>query len=167
MNAAEISKAKLVSVTQDAEKSLDDELQQLLRTLPKEEGWSGSSFYLYQGFRCSARRLKAVVCSTTWLQALTFSTLYRDRFARDQNPLLASTPRQLVRQLEYDVYAQNPCPDLENVCVYKTRLFGTTFLMLFSTSMKDSEFKIVYICRNPMDMFISLWLFTNQLREEN
>ncbi|GMI83207.1 sulfotransferase 2A, ARABIDOPSIS THALIANA SULFOTRANSFERASE 2A [Hibiscus trionum] len=190
MDTAEISKAEPVSVslTQDADKSLDDELQQLLQTLPKEEGWSGSSFYLYQGFWCSARRLKVVVsfqthfpvsdsnvilaslpkCGTTWLKALTFSTLYRNQFARDENPLRTSTPHQLVRQLEYNVYVNNPCPNLKNMCVYKPWLFATHIpYASLPTSIKDSNCKIVYICRNPMDTFISLWVFISKLRDEN
>ncbi|GMJ01692.1 sulfotransferase 2A, ARABIDOPSIS THALIANA SULFOTRANSFERASE 2A [Hibiscus trionum] len=161
MDTAEISKAEPVSVslTQDADKSLDDELQQLLQTLPKEEGWSGSSFYLYQGFWCSAR-LKAVVsfqthfpasdsnvivaslpkCGTTWLKTLTFSTLYRNQLARDENPLRTSTPHRLVRQLEYDVYVNNPCPNLENMCVYKPWLFATHVpYASLPTSIKDSN----------------------------
>ncbi|GMJ01691.1 sulfotransferase 2A, ARABIDOPSIS THALIANA SULFOTRANSFERASE 2A [Hibiscus trionum] len=169
MDTAEISKAEPVSVslTQDADKSLDDELQQLLQTLPKEEGWSGSSFYLYQGFWCSAR-LKAVVsfqthfpasdsnvivaslpkCGTTWLKTLTFSTLYRNQLARDENPLRTSTPHRLVRQLEYDVYVNNPCPNLENMCVYKPWLFATHVpYASLPTSIKDSNCKIVCICR--------------------
>ncbi|KAK8498851.1 hypothetical protein V6N12_053072 [Hibiscus sabdariffa] len=64
-------------------------------------------------------------CGTTWLKALAFSTLYRDRFARGQNPLLTSNPHQLVPFLELNVYWNNPFPDLENMCVYKPRLFAT------------------------------------------
>ncbi|GMJ01677.1 sulfotransferase 2A, ARABIDOPSIS THALIANA SULFOTRANSFERASE 2A [Hibiscus trionum] len=189
MDTAEISKAKLVSLTQDAEKSWDDELQQLVETLPKEQGWSISNLYLYQGFWCSALTLKPLIsfqthfqafdsdvivatfpkCGTTWLKALTFSTLYRDRFARDENPFLSSTPHQLVRFLEQDVYVNNPCPDLDNICVYnKPRLFSTHVpYASLPTSIKDSRCKIVYLCRNPMDMFVSLWHFAEKLRDES
>ncbi|GMJ01670.1 sulfotransferase 2A, ARABIDOPSIS THALIANA SULFOTRANSFERASE 2A [Hibiscus trionum] len=179
MDAAESSKAKIVSLIQDVEKSHDDELQQLLHTLPREEGWVSGSLYLYQGFWCSSLALKFVLsfqthflafdsdvmvatfpkCGTTWLKALTFSTLYRTQFARDEieHPSLTSTPHQLVRQLEYDVYFNNPCLDLDNICVYRPRLFGTHVpYASLPTSIKDSKCKIVYICRNPMDMFISI-----------
>ncbi|KAA3473287.1 cytosolic sulfotransferase 15-like [Gossypium australe] len=40
--------------------------------------------------------------------------------------------------------------------------FPPTFLVLLY-----SNSKIIYICRNPMDMFISLWLFTAKLRDNN
>ncbi|KAK8568085.1 hypothetical protein V6N13_106026 [Hibiscus sabdariffa] len=186
--------AGIASPIQDVDKSWDDEVRQLVQTLPKEESWidggsggCGMSLYLYQGFWCSARDLKSVIsfqthfqafdsdvlvatspkCGTTWLKALTFSILYRDRFARDENPLLTSTPHQLVRFLEQDVYADNPCPNLENICVYKPRLFGTHLpYASLPTSIKDSRCKIVYICRNPMDTFISLWNFIGKLRDQ-
>ncbi|GMJ01697.1 sulfotransferase 2A, ARABIDOPSIS THALIANA SULFOTRANSFERASE 2A [Hibiscus trionum] len=190
MDAAESSKAKIASLIQDVKKSWDDELQQLVQTLPKEEGWISGSLYLYQGFWCPAIVLKPVVsfqkhfqafdsdvmvatfpkCGTTWLKALTFSTLYRSQFSRGgiEHPSLTSTPHQLVRFMEYDVYANNPCPDPENICVYKPRLFATHVPHAsLPTSIKDSKCKIVYICRNPMDMFVSLWLFSNKLRDEN
>ncbi|KAK8522132.1 hypothetical protein V6N13_115107 [Hibiscus sabdariffa] len=191
MDTTTNSKAGIASPIQDVDKSWDDEVRQLVQTLPKEESWiggGGGSLYLYQGFWYIARYLKSMIsfqthfqafdsdvlvascpkCGTTWLKALTFSILYRDRFARDENPLLTSTPHQLVRFLEHDVYADNPCPDLENICVYKPRLFGTHLpYASLPTSIKDSRCKIVYICRNPMDMFISLWNFTGKRRDQN
>ncbi|KAL4297551.1 hypothetical protein GQ457_12G032570 [Hibiscus cannabinus] len=190
MDTSRSSKAEIVSLIQDEEKSLDDEVQQLEQSLPKEEGWtsgSAKSLYLYQGFWCLARDLKSVIslqkhfqafdsdvlvatspkCGTTWLKALTFSTLCRTQYARDEHPLLNSTPHQLVRFLEFDVYLNNPFPDLENICVYKPRMFATHIpYASLPTSIKDSKCKIVYICRNPMDMLISLWNFMGKFRDQ-
>ncbi|KAE8723874.1 Cytosolic sulfotransferase 14 [Hibiscus syriacus] len=74
MDTAEISKAKPVSLTQEADKSWDDELQQLVQTLLKEEGWfRGTSLYLYQGCWFSAAPaggLKAVISFQRHFQAL-------------------------------------------------------------------------------------------------
>ncbi|KAK8548282.1 hypothetical protein V6N13_054916 [Hibiscus sabdariffa] len=143
MDTTEISKPSLVLQTENADKSLDDKLQQLLKTLPKQQGWTVSNLYLYQGYWCTAPVLKRVIsfqthfrafdsdvivatfpkCGTTWLKALTFSTLYRNQFAKGENPLLNFTPHQLVRFLEHDLYLNNPCPDLENICVYKPEAF--------------------------------------------
>ncbi|KAK8498840.1 hypothetical protein V6N13_050408 [Hibiscus sabdariffa] len=187
MDTATNSKAEIASPIKD----VDDEIQQLLQTLPKEEGLisgSGMSLYLYQGFWRSARYLKPAIsfqthfqafdsdvmvatfpkCGTTWLKALTFSILYRSQFARDVHPLLNFTPHQLVRFMEFDVYLNNPCPDLDNIfCVYKPRLFATHLPHAsLPTSIKNSKCKIVYICRNPMDMFVSLWNFTGKLRDK-
>ncbi|KAK8548278.1 hypothetical protein V6N12_061195 [Hibiscus sabdariffa] len=61
-----------------------------------------------------------------------------------------------------------PCPDLETICVYKPRLFATHVPYdSLPASMKVSHCKIVYICRNPMGMFISLWHFTDKFRDKN
>ncbi|KAE8714733.1 RNA-directed DNA polymerase (Reverse transcriptase), Ribonuclease H [Hibiscus syriacus] len=188
MDTAEISKSEIDSAPppQDVEMSWDDEVQQLVQNLPKEEAWiSGSNLYLYQGFWSLDLSLKPVIslqrhfqasdsdiiiatfpkCGTTWLKALAFSTLYRNQFAWHQNPLLTSTPHQLVRFLEYDLYLNNPCPDLETLCVYKPRAFAThvPFASL-PTSIKVSQCKVVYLCRNPMDMFTSSWHFNDTLR---
>ncbi|KAE8730854.1 hypothetical protein F3Y22_tig00002866pilonHSYRG00053 [Hibiscus syriacus] len=151
---------------------------------------NSNNWCLYQGFWCTYLFLKSVISfqthfrafdsdvfivafpksGTTWLKALTFSTLYRHRFAKDEHehehehPLLNFTPHQLVRFLELDIYLNNPCPDLESVCIYKPRVFAThiPYASLF-TSIKDSHCKIVYLCRNPMDVLISIWRFTDKL----
>ncbi|KAK8548280.1 hypothetical protein V6N13_054918 [Hibiscus sabdariffa] len=188
MDTAATSKAEVASLIRDVEKSWDAEVRELAQTLPKEEGWiSGTSLYLYQGYWCNSLEIKTLIsfqthfraldsdvivatfpkCGTTWLKALTFSTLHRSQFAEDENPLLSFTPHQLVRFLELDVYLNNPCPDLESICLYKPRLVSTHVpYASLPASIKDSNCKIVYICRNPMDMFISLWLFTCKLRDE-
>ncbi|KAK8479578.1 hypothetical protein V6N13_008905 [Hibiscus sabdariffa] len=84
-----------------------------------------------------------------------------------EHPLLNSTPHQLVTFLELDVYRNNPSPDLENICVYKPR-FSATHVprACLPTSIRDSKCKIVHICRNSMDMFISLWIFTNKFGDQ-
>ncbi|KAE8714465.1 Flavonol 3-sulfotransferase [Hibiscus syriacus] len=65
-------------------------------------------------------------------------------------------------------YLKNHCPNLENVCVYKPRLFSTHIpYASFPTSIKDSNCKIVYMSRNPMDVFISLRFFLDKLRDKS
>ncbi|KAE8669885.1 hypothetical protein F3Y22_tig00112215pilonHSYRG00219 [Hibiscus syriacus] len=104
-------------------------------------------------------------CGTTWLKALAFSALYRHQFARHENPLLTSTPHKLVRFLEYDVYLNNPCPNLETLSVYKPMAFATHLpYASLPTSIRDSHCKIVYLFRNPMDIFTSAWHFNDMLR---
>ncbi|XWS64911.1 hypothetical protein CRYUN_Cryun05aG0044800 [Craigia yunnanensis] len=187
MDTTEISKDNIVSTPQDEEETWDDEFQELVQTLPKERNWYGAHLYFYQGFWCQSGALKAVIsfqkhfqaldsdiivisfpkCGTTWLKALTFSIVNRNQFAREENPLLILGPHQLVRFIEYDLYL-NPSSDLENSSLYQPRLFSTHIpYASLPSSIKDSKSKIVYICRNPMDMFISLWFFTNKLRIEN
>ncbi|KAG6653015.1 hypothetical protein CIPAW_05G045100 [Carya illinoinensis] len=44
------------------------------------------------------------------------------------------------------------------------RLFSTHLsYALLPTSVQDSACKIVYVCRNPKDTFVSLWHFLNRV----
>ncbi|XVE90228.1 hypothetical protein DITRI_Ditri20bG0062200 [Diplodiscus trichospermus] len=191
MDTTEISKNNIVStVLLDEKETWDDlEFQELVQSLPKERDWWGThGMYLYQGVWCPSPALKAVVsfqkhfqaldsdiilipfpkCGTTWLKALTFSTVNRHQFAKEENSVLSFGPHQIVRFFEYDIYLNNPSPDLDNCSLYRPRLFSTHIpFASLPTSIKDCNSKIVYICRNPMDMFISLWFFTDKLRAED
>ncbi|XP_022743973.1 cytosolic sulfotransferase 15-like [Durio zibethinus] len=191
MDATEIAKdINIVPTPQDEDHEVnwEDEFQELMQTLPKEKSWYGRDLYFYQGFWCPFSVFKAVIsfqkhfqaldsdifvtslpkCGTTWLKALTFSIVNRNQFAMEQSPLLSLGPHQLVRSFEYDLYLNNPCPDLENSCVYQPRLLSTHIpYASLPPSIKDSNSKIVYMCRNPMDTFVSLWFFTDQFRPEN
>ncbi|KAK8548285.1 hypothetical protein V6N13_054913 [Hibiscus sabdariffa] len=89
MDTAETSKPELVSLTEDADKAWDDEIQQLVQTLPKKQATLPKS-------------------GTTWLKALAFSTLSRNQFARDDNPLVSFIPHQLVSFLEHNLYLNTP-----------------------------------------------------------
>ncbi|EOY10476.1 hypothetical protein QUC31_009968 [Theobroma cacao] len=187
MEAIENSKSKL-SNTQGSEESWDDEeVQELVQTLSKERNWYGNHLYFYQGFWCTSRVLRAMIsfqkhfqaldndifltslpkCGTTWMKALIFTIVNRNHFELKNNPLLSLGPHQAVPYLELDLYLKNHSPDLENIP--QPRIFSThTPYASLPPSIKEcSTPKIVYICRNPMDMFISYWHFTDILRSEN
>ncbi|XVF42621.1 hypothetical protein PTKIN_Ptkin01aG0378800 [Pterospermum kingtungense] len=107
-------------------------------------------------------------CGTTWLKALTFSIVNRNHFPKEENPLLSLNPHDLVRFFEIDLYLKSPFPDLENNCPYRPRLFATHIpYASLPASIKDSNSKIVYISRNPMDTLISHWFFADKLRAKN
>ncbi|KAI4332938.1 hypothetical protein L6164_017805 [Bauhinia variegata] len=105
---------------------------------------------------------------TTWLKALTFAIVNRHRFnissKNYNNPLLTSNPHDLVPFFEYKVYEKNQVPDLSKLP--EPRLFGThiPFPSLFN-SIKESNCKIIYICRNPFDTFVSSWHFSNKIKQ--
>ncbi|XVF42638.1 hypothetical protein PTKIN_Ptkin01aG0380500 [Pterospermum kingtungense] len=172
----------------DHEVPWEEEFQELVQTLHKSKGWYGPDLYFYQGFWCPSHVFKAVIssqkhfqaldsdiivtsvpkCGTTWLKALTFSIVNRNKFTKQENPLFRSVPHRLVPFFESNLFLNNPSPDLENSCLYKPRMFSTHIpYASLPPSIKESEAKIVYICRNPMDMFISLWFFTDKLRAKN
>ncbi|KAF7836237.1 cytosolic sulfotransferase 15-like [Senna tora] len=99
---------------------------------------------------------------TTWLKALAFATLKRNRFIPSQNdhPLLNSNSHTLVPYFEFNVYGgeDNVIPDLSTIP--EPRLFGTHIpFPSLSHSIHNSNCKIIYICRNPFDTFISQWHF--------
>ncbi|TYG46678.1 hypothetical protein ES288_D11G275500v1, partial [Gossypium darwinii] len=129
----------------------DDESKRLVQTFPKEKSFWCPSIVL-RAVISSQKHFQACdsdiivstfpKCGTTWLKALTFSSLYRNQFAWDENSLLTFSPHQLVRFLEYDFYLNNPFPDLQNVCVYQPRLLSTHLpYASLPTSIKYSNYE--------------------------
>ncbi|KAG4989162.1 hypothetical protein AAZX31_11G184800 [Glycine max] len=168
----------------------DDKISQqsteLILSLPREKGWRTPYVYLFQGFWCQPHEIQAIITfqkhfqakdsdvlvatvpksGTTWLKALTFATVSRHNFSsfNKNHPLLNFNPHDLVPFFEYTVYDKHDkVPDLSNM--HEPRLFGThvPFASL-SKSIKESNCKVIYICRNPFDTFISSWFFANKIK---
>ncbi|XP_031273360.1 cytosolic sulfotransferase 12-like [Pistacia vera] len=167
------------------EHCLTQECHHLLSSLPSETGWVADHLYQYQGFWHHVRQLQGVLtcrnhlqaqdsdillvstpkAGTTWLKAIIFALVNRLRYVDDpqQHPLLTNNPHELVPFLELQLYVDNQVPDLTNLAT--PRLFATHLpFVLLPTSVKDSACKVVYLCRNPKDTFVSLWHFANKLR---
>lgn len=171
---------------QQQEEELTQESKQLLISLPKERGWRTPNLYLFQGFWCQPKEIQATMSiqrnfkaqnsdiilasipksGTTWLKALAFAVINRRKFSlNNQHPLQTSNPHDLVPFLEYNFYANNQIPDLSQMT--SPRLFATH--MPFSalpSSVHRSDCRVVYICRNPFDTFVSIWHFLIKLRPE-
>ncbi|EPS62613.1 hypothetical protein M569_12178, partial [Genlisea aurea] len=110
-------------------------------------------------------------CGTTWIKAITFAVFNRDRFPVSEkhtqsyrHPLLLNNPHSLVRSLETSLYA-----DLESLPVLDSPpspgIFATHLpYSLLPESMKSSDSKIVYVWRDPKDVFVSLFHFTKALK---
>ncbi|KAK9912609.1 hypothetical protein M0R45_036465 [Rubus argutus] len=168
------------------EEKISDESKQLLLSLPKEKGWRTLHLYLFQGFWCQSLEIQSIIAfhkhfqardsdivvasipksGTTWLKALTFAVVNRHRFAVSKShPLLTSNPHDLVPFFEYKLYANNQLPDLSKFP--EPRLFGTHIPFPSLATIKNSNCKIVYICRNPFDTFISSWHFTNKVKPQS
>nr|UOI39552.1 Sulfotransferase 2A [Betula platyphylla]UVJ47665.1 sulfotransferase 2A [Betula platyphylla] len=167
------------------EEKLSQECKELLLSLPKEKGWRTPYLYKFQGFWCQPMEIQATISfqrhfqasdtdvvlasipksGTTWLKALAFAVVNRKRFAvySNNHPLLASNPHDLVPFFEYKLYANGQLPDLSNLP--QPRLFGTHVpFSSLPNSIKKSDCRVVYICRNPFDTFISSWHYSNKLR---
>ncbi|XP_020249557.1 cytosolic sulfotransferase 17-like isoform X1 [Asparagus officinalis] len=99
---------------------------------------------------------------TTWLKALTFSSLYRTSLpdvSDLRHPLRVSNPHHVVPFIEIE-------SNLDFSSMPSPRLLSTHLPFdLLPTSIADSGSKIVYVCRNPKDTFVSSWHFWNRMRE--
>ncbi|XP_039162175.1 cytosolic sulfotransferase 5 [Eucalyptus grandis] len=171
----------------------DDDMPQackdLVSSLPSEEDWIATSLCLYQGFWFPTWLFKGVLAcqnhfqaqpsdillvtklksGTTWLKAILFALLnrakYSDSDSQRRHPLLTQNPHDLVPFLELKLYLEQENPNL--TAFESPRLFATHLpYSSLPGSVRDSRCKLVYLCRNPKDMFISLWHFVNKLRPE-
>ncbi|KAJ3698444.1 hypothetical protein LUZ61_002149 [Rhynchospora tenuis] len=153
----------------------DSKYKQLILTLPKEEGWAPFVLRKYYDFWFSEphfpglfvmqevfkpRSDDVIVASfmksgTTWLKALTFSVMHRDKYTFSSHPLLKLNPHDCVPIIEHHYATQDEqyLQTLPNPRVLGTHL---SYSML-PESIKTSTCKIVYICREPKDVLVSLW----------
>lgn len=170
----------------------DDELSQecrdLMSSVPKEKGLVSTYLYQYQGFWHTPKQLQGVLScqqnfqaqnsdiilatnpksGTTWLKALIFAVINRKLYPKNtqDHPLLSNNPHILLPVLEFQLYMENQLPDFTSFP--NPRLFSTH--MPFSSlpnSMQNTPCKLVYLCRNPKDTFISFWKFLNKLVPQN
>ncbi|KAJ4825473.1 Cytosolic sulfotransferase 15 [Turnera subulata] len=174
------------SIQEDLE-NLDPECKELLLSLPREKGFRTPYIYFFQGFWCQPKEIEAIISfqkhfrardtdvvlasipksGTTWLKALAFSIMNRKHFPvfSDHHPLLVSNPHDLVSFFEYKLYAGNQVPELSELS--EPRLFATHIpFPSLQESIKKSSCRIIYICRNPLDTFVSSWIYSNKLRPE-
>ncbi|XP_047150176.1 cytosolic sulfotransferase 15-like [Vigna umbellata] len=107
---------------------------------------------------------------TIWLKALTFAIVNHQRFSSLENhPLLTSNPHELVPFLE-SVFGGNIQDHQIQLLDSKPdpRIFGThTPFPSLPESIKESNCKIIYICRNPYDNFVSAWVYFNKIKPES
>ncbi|RCV29174.1 hypothetical protein SETIT_5G462800v2 [Setaria italica] len=99
-------------------------------------------------------------CGTTWLKALAFTITTRHRYNFHDHPLLTHHPQEVVPFLEI--------PTNEDLSYVETlpspRLVSTHMPMsLLPGSIASHGCRIVYICREPKDAFVSLWHFLKRI----
>ncbi|KAE8657127.1 Flavonol sulfotransferase-like [Hibiscus syriacus] len=175
--------SRLDFVSKDIENENEDEFEksfkQMISTLPKRKSWGNrEDYFQYQGFWLHPAFLKGVVsaqqrfhaqptdtilCSipktgTTWLKSLVFSILTRTSFDDSTTPLLSKLPHEVVPFMElyhanFPTYRDMGIPVLATHVPYSS----------LPTSIIDSGCRIVYICRNPKDSFVSLYHFNDTI----
>ncbi|KAE8689967.1 hypothetical protein F3Y22_tig00110930pilonHSYRG00075 [Hibiscus syriacus] len=149
-------------------------------TLPTEIGWNSfQSLCLYQGFWTFPHFLESIilaqhrfkpkpgdifVCSapksgTTWLKALSFSIVTRNRFDTSNSPLLTKGPHHCVPNL----VGFDQKPDIRNPGI---PLISThaPYRCLPKSVVDSDDVKIVYIYRDPKDAFVSMFHFAAKRR---
>lgn len=171
------------------EESLAPEFKDLISTLPKQKGWFDStSLYKYHNFWFQPDHLQAILscrknfrprdsdiflvtypkCGTTWLKAVIFTLLHRHHHPphSENHPLLTKNPHDLVLSLEINLYADDGQIQIPAAAEPSRRFFSTHMphASLPEALKGGSKCKVVYVCRNPKDTFVSLWHFMNKLR---
>ncbi|OMP10005.1 hypothetical protein COLO4_04919 [Corchorus olitorius] len=142
------------------------------------EGGNGSQLFgKFQGFWCLGEYIPSIISfqthfqaldediviatmpkvGTTWLKALVFSIVNRHRYTLSDTPLNLSNPHDLVPYFELFLYANGQVPDLTST-IPSPRLFATHIpYPSLAESIKQSNTKIVYVTRNPLDAIVSFW----------
>ncbi|KAJ9559207.1 hypothetical protein OSB04_013821 [Centaurea solstitialis] len=163
-------------------------------TLTKQETWMNRRLYEYQGFwyhqgfwyqsranfsveaimatqdDFTAKSTDIFLAShpksgTTWLKALSFAIVNRTNFiigtgSSPTHPLLTTSPHDCVPFIETDSFLNNPS--------YANGLMATHIpYTSLPESIISSGCRIVYICRNPKDVLISVWVFFNKLKDNS
>ncbi|KAL9999979.1 putative Sulfotransferase domain, P-loop containing nucleoside triphosphate hydrolase [Helianthus debilis subsp. tardiflorus] len=101
---------------------------------------------------------------TTWLKALAFAIVNRSKFKTgiascQTHPLLTISPHDCVPFIETESFLNNPS--------YANGLLATHIpYTSLPKSIITSDCRIVYICRNPKDVLISLWHFLNKVKDD-
>ncbi|KAA8533494.1 hypothetical protein F0562_031072 [Nyssa sinensis] len=155
---------------------------EILPSLPKENGWITKYVVKYQDTWLSPSVLQGVMLvqehfiaqptdillaslpksGTTWLKALIFTTINRKRFDFQTHPLLTSGPHACIPSLEALMLQNNQNSSLD---LPSPRLFATHIPHhLLPVSLKSSGCRIVYVLRNPKDVFVSSWYHMKKLR---
>ncbi|EEF37984.1 Flavonol 3-sulfotransferase, putative [Ricinus communis] len=148
---------------------------ELISTLPARNDWKFMPLHQYQGswyFTVYLEALLAaqekfqaqpddiILCTypktgTTWIKALAFAIVTRSRYSISKSPLLTSTPHDCVPFLEIDIGTKDTCVrDPENPLVATHIPYNS-----LPISITTLGCKIVYLCRDPKDVLVSMWHF--------
>lgn len=186
-----MEKSRISIGDNEAKTPVGDELEEFTKDVTIEKDFDGHDLYFYNNtFWGSGFIFKsifsfhshfqpknsdiilatAIKSGTTWLKALAFTIINRAKYSpntENMNPLLTTNPHDLVPNLEFHIYRLDQNPSLDNLPT--PRIFQThlPFSALPKSIVDDSKCRIVHICRNPLDQFVSYWhFFLNRMKKE-
>ncbi|KAK3228464.1 hypothetical protein Dsin_000345 [Dipteronia sinensis] len=159
--------------------------QELLLSLPRVKSWDLPFLYQYQGFWFPSKFFHGVInfqkhfqakdsdiilatfpkSGATWLKPLTFTIMNRASSTLESSPLLSTFSHNLIPFLEMMIYTRyqtfSVLNDLPTPRILATHVPYTSL----PPSIINSNCRIVYLCRNPLDVFISHWHFAPSVRD--
>ncbi|KAL4296210.1 hypothetical protein GQ457_12G005530 [Hibiscus cannabinus] len=160
-----------------------------ISNLPKAQGWRPlRDLCLYQNFwffpfflqgalhardHFRPRPTDIFLCSSmktgsTWLKALSFTIVTRGSHRLDGSdptiPLRTTVPHDCIPFLEFNEYSTTTTTTTTTTTVAaegsKIQLYASHLpYTCLPKSIHDSNCRIVYICRDPKDTFVSMWFF--------
>ncbi|CAI9776468.1 unnamed protein product [Fraxinus pennsylvanica] len=165
-----------------------DEYEVTIATLPKQNGWVNENLVKYHDTWFNSTTLKGVMlaqdhfvarptdiflatfpkCGTTWLKALAFTIVNRNRYDFSDHPLLTKNPQALFPFLEIFSLRDHENED-ELEISSSPRLFSihTPYPHLpESVRSWASACRIVYVVRDPKDVFVSSWYHMKKIRSK-
>ncbi|XP_010939222.1 cytosolic sulfotransferase 12 [Elaeis guineensis] len=166
---------------EDQAPKLLQQYNDLISTLPLEEGWQPVSLRKYKGVWLPGHEifLRGIFAiqshfksrptdillatlpksGTTWLKALIFATMTRSQYSFADHPLLSLNPHNCVHSLE-ELWAIGQPSKIE--ALPSPRLLNTHMpYSVLPDAIRASDCRIIYVCRDPKDRVVSAWQFTS------
>ncbi|XP_073137633.1 LOW QUALITY PROTEIN: flavonol 3-sulfotransferase-like [Henckelia pumila] len=162
---------------------------EILSTLPTKDDWIFKNLVKYQNTWYIPDVLKGILLAqahfsalpsdiflatfgkfgTTWIKALTFTIMNRNRFEFERHPLLTMNPQQCFPFLEVFLFRSQ-----DNIFVDIKRRYRSvssprvisvhTPCMHLPESVTRSGCRVVYVTRDPNDIFVSSWYHMQKAR---
>ncbi|KAF3441555.1 hypothetical protein FNV43_RR15469 [Rhamnella rubrinervis] len=166
-------------------KSSENKIDKLVSCLP-QENICGRPFVQYNGTWFPLLAIPGVIssqelfqadeseiiiaglpkCGTTWLKALIFSIVNRNRYQPTESPLLSIHPQILVPSIEMDHFRDGLPQTIYQLSRPTISSTHVPYAFL-PNSIITSNSRVVYVCRNPPDALVSYWHFRNSIMKHN
>ncbi|CAO2142243.1 unnamed protein product [Urochloa humidicola] len=150
----------------------------LISKLPKTEMTQSGPLFLYKNFWFRRDFLENIIllkkifkarhddiilatnpkCGTSWLKALAFAITNRAHYDSGNHPLLTRHPQEVIHTIDVEIPLNGDLTRIEKL--QSPRILATHLpLSLLSESTGIHGCRIVYLCRDPKDAFVSRWHF--------